>query len=353
MNVVFGGQAGSEAKGKLAGYLVDKYDIKVIAGCLSPNAGHTLIKDGVKVVTHHIPVSLAAARDITKATVVLGPASVINPKVLIEELPQLIAMGFAPNRQLFIDPMATIIEDWHVAWEGDFMIDIGSTAQGVGMARADRVMRRGMVARDVECLHAWISPRPTNEILMDYMYRGHTVMYEMGQGFDLCQFHGVDPVYCTSRNCTPMQAFADAGVPLKYAGDTYAVIRSYPIRVNNRTGSSGPYPSKEITWEKVTQRSGSKEPIAELTTTTKLPRRVFEFSFRQYDRMLRTCDPTHVCLQFVNYLDATIKGTRSEGGVSVWANAISGSTGKLISYVGSGPNHEDMVDRGLDDEPWG
>ena len=352
-NVLYGGQAGSEAKGKMSAFLVDKFDIKVVAGNLSPNAGHTVIKDGKKIVTHHIPVGVAGSKDIANVKVILGPASVINPELLMKELERLESWGF--NREnLFIDSRATIITQSHIRTEEGTMTKIGSTAQGVGEARVDRLMRRGILAKSIPefgCTY------DTTELIHAFLSKGGTILYEMGQGFDLCLEHGVDPIYCTSRNCTPMQALADMGVPAKFLGDVYAVIRPYPIRVNNRDGSSGPYPSKEITWEEVKRRCGAPEEvdITELTTTTKLKRRVFEFSWPQIQRMVDVCDPTYFCLQFANYIDWKQYGRR------VWENwEHSEMDDKLVEfieklikykpvgYIGTGPNHEDMIDMGID-----
>src|SRR3972149_6974752 len=101
MNIVIGAQAGSEAKGKLSGYLVDKFRPEIVAGSLAPNAGHTIIKDGNKYISHHIPVCSV----ISDALIVMGPTSVINPVVFKEELNKL---GIDRSR-LRISSRATII----------------------------------------------------------------------------------------------------------------------------------------------------------------------------------------------------------------------------------------------------
>jgi hypothetical protein len=71
--------------------------------------------------------------------------------------------------------------------------------------------------------------------------------------------------------------------------------------VNNRDGSSGPcYPDQtELAWEDL--------GIApELTTVTKLPRRIFTFSDQQLLEAFWHCGQyykTHLFLNFANYLD--------------------------------------------------
>lgn len=354
MNICFGGQAGSEAKGKLSAFLVDKFDIHDIACCLSPNAGHTAIVNGHKLVTHHIPVGVAGSKDIANVNVVLGPASVINPTLLLKEIEELKEWGFNP-RNLFIDGRAAIITQDHIWNEEGSMTKIGSTAQGVGEARMGKLMRRGIFADSIPELSPFVHLDTTKYINL-LLYYGNTILYEMGQGFDLCLEHGVDPIYCTSRNCTPMQALADMGVPPKFLGDVYAVIRPYPIRVNNRGGSSGPYPSKEITWEEVGKRCGAPKDvdITELTTTTKLKRRVFEFSWKQIKQMVNTCDPTYFCLQFINYLSWSNFGkTKFEElnyETKEFVDRLEKETEIPVAYLGSGPNHESMIDMGVDNE---
>ncbi len=355
INVVFGGQAGSEAKGKLAAYLANKFNITHFAGCLSPNAGHTVIKDGVKFVTHHIPVGVVGCRNITNAHVFIGPAAVINPDTLVGEMVRLRDDAKFNYIQLFIDERATVIQPHHVSNELSSMTTMGSTAQGVGEARVDRIMRRGL--RMIDTPFARATGTVVNEVsrlLMKVLDSGATVLYEMGQGFDLCLDHGVDPVYCTSRNCTPQQALADMGIPARYLGDVYAVIRTYPIRVNNRDGFSGPYPSPEITWEEIRDRCGSNVDITEMTTTTKMRRRVFEFSAERVKRMVEVCDPTHFCVQFANYLDWGIYGSSSIHDLSIYPivdkflQELEVNTDVPVSYVGTGPDHIHMIDTGTD-----
>ena len=350
MNVCYGGQCGSEAKGKLAAYLVDKFDIKVVAGNLSPNAGHTVIKDGMKTVTHHIPVGVMGGHDLSRMMVVLGPASVINPILLIREIEMLKEGGFDPYN-LIIDERAAIITQAHVRSEEGAMTVIGSTAQGVGEARVDKLMRRGITAKTVTVSDDLPIP-DTSQLIRAAMKSHATVMYEMGQGFDLCIDHGIDPVYCTSRNCTPMQALADMGVSAKYLGDVYAVIRPYPIRVNNRDGSSGPYPSKEITWEEVRERCGAHHDITEITTTTKLTRRVFEFAWERIRTMVSVCRPDGFCVNFLNYLNWNDLDVTSADKLSKESTAfikkLEYETGVPVMYGGTGAGHDSMVDFGKD-----
>jgi adenylosuccinate synthase len=76
----------------------------------------------------------------------------------------------------------------------------------------------------------------------------------------------------------------------------YGVCRTFPIRVNNRGGYSGPcyVDQEEINWKDV-----GVEP--ELTTVTKLPRRIFTFSEMQIRDAVRMNGVDQVFLNFANY----------------------------------------------------
>lgn len=351
-NVVIGAQAGSESKGKLAAVLADRFEPRVIAGSFSPNAGHTAYINGEKKVSYHIPVAAAGRRNVE---VLLGPASVIRVPTLLEEIEEL---DINPDN-LSIDPRAVLITDEHIKKEEEKLIGkdgIGSTAQGVGMARCAKLMRGAKVkyAGDEPKLAEFTALGSVSQLMSDALEYGKTVLYEMTQGFDLCLEHGIHRRYCTSRVINPAMALAEMGLPVHWLGHVYGVFRPYPIRVNSRGGDSGPYAeAKEISWEDVTKRSGSKKPIAEITTTTKLPRRVFEFSWKRFERFIEICDPDMLCLQFANYLDAKCYGATSakELGDTVdqYIKSIEARTAVPIAYVGTSP--EAMVDLKVD--RWG
>ncbi len=54
--VVYGGQAGSEGKGAVVGYLARRHEWGAAVCSFGPNSGHTWVgDDGTKVVTHQDP----------------------------------------------------------------------------------------------------------------------------------------------------------------------------------------------------------------------------------------------------------------------------------------------------------
>jgi adenylosuccinate synthase len=353
-NVVMGGQAGSEAKGKLSAFLLDKWRDRVT--CLtmnaSPNAGHTVVRNGVKLVTYHLPAAVAMMDREWKGTrrVLLGPASVINPTILVKELVALGQLGIEID--LGIHPRAAIITPTHVKSENRSMLVIGSTAQGVGEARKEKLMRSSdlVTAGRVDNLEKFLVD--TTAEVHDRLDRGEAILHESTQGFDLCLEHGIHPRYCTSHIINPAAAMGMMGVSPKFLGHVYGVIRPYPIRVNNRTGTSGPYAeAEEITWETVRERCGAPMDITEITTTTKLQRRVFEFCWSRFHRFDQVCRPDFLCLQFANYLDwSCYEDLTLPDKVRAFILEVDTMTdGVGVAYVGTGPDHHHMVDLRADE----
>lgn len=71
VDVIVGGQYGSEGKGNVVSYLAREYDVMVRVG--GPNAGHTVASAQGAYIYHHIP---SGARDV-KAKLLLGPGMTI------------------------------------------------------------------------------------------------------------------------------------------------------------------------------------------------------------------------------------------------------------------------------------
>ena len=79
------------------------------------------------------------------------------------------------------------------------------------------------------------------------------------------------------------------------------VTRTYPIRVG---ATSGPFLSKEISFDIIGKRSGKHIEtlkLAEKTTTTKIDRRVAEFSWTLFRKACDLNSPTDIALTFTDY----------------------------------------------------
>lgn len=352
-NIIIGAQAGSEAKGKLSAFLADHHQPAALFMAASPNAGHTVVINGHKYVTYHLPVS-AVVTD-SSVPIILGPSSLINPSIFAAELAK---CDINPSR-IFIDRRAIVITDAMLESERNKCFsDFGSTLQGIGAARKAKIDRgKGLALVPAYCDQTLGSISGLNfnintpALVNSIMDGGGTIQAEMTQGFDLCLEHGIHPLYCTSKMIHPAAYMAEAGVGPKMVGDIYGVMRPFPIRVNNRTGSSGPYEgSEEITWADVAAECGypgNWEEFAEITTTTKLPRRVFTFSWIRLNRFVEVCRPDYLCLQFANYLDWGDFGRKHWSELSTKTQAFVAEmermSGVKVSHIGTGPEHEHMV----------
>jgi adenylosuccinate synthase len=94
-------------------------------------------------------------------------------------------------------------------------------------------------------------------------------------------------------------------------------------------GNSGPVydDQREISFEDIGQ------PV-ELTTVTKLPRRIFTFSARQIEEAVEYNGVTHVFLNFGNYCQSAEK-LREIAGYII-------NTGARLRYIGMGPAVHDV-----------
>jgi adenylosuccinate synthase len=296
VDVLIGGQYGSEGKGNIVGHIAPEYDLFVRVG--GPNAGHKVYAEPEPEAYFHLPSGSGRA---PKAKLLLGAGAVIYPPKLLDE----ISIHQISVDRLAIDPQAMIIEDADRALEAEALKSISSTAQGVGSATSRKIMGRGKgitplvrLAKDVNELKPYI--RESQELLEKAYLRGDRVLLEGTQGTSLSLHHGEWP-YVTSRDTTISGCLADAGIAPTRVRRVVMVCRTYPIRVG---GPSGPM-TLEIGYEELSKRSGI--PIEQLketekTTTTKRQRRLAEFDWTQFQRSVFLNGPTDIALTFVDYL---------------------------------------------------
>lgn len=341
IDMVLDFQYGSTGKGLIAGWLAKRgtYDTAICA--FATNAGHTYIDSSrdIEVMTQQLPTAITSP---TVKRVLIGPGSAINLDVLRGELTRY--ADHIKGKQILIHPHAAVVEDYHAAYEvADGRTKMGSTAKGVGEAYIER-MRRNPKGSNVICqrvstddpLYGMIA---TPQQYRDALMESEDVIIEGAQGFSLSMYHGQYP-YTTSRDVTPWQVAADCGIPYRWASYVRVIgtLRTMPIRVNNRDGSSGPhYPDQvELDWSDV----GVAE---ELTTVTKLPRRIFTFSQQQLDEAAFHCGgywDTRIFLNFVNYL-------KDEAEIAGLINKINSPTqmnmnNPRVAWMGHGPDDSDV-----------
>ncbi len=233
VDVLIGGQFGSEGKGNIVGHIAPEYDLLVRVG--GPNAGHQVYAEPKPEKYYHLPSGTQRAPN---ARLLLGPGAVIYPKKLLEE----IADHKIDADRLTIDHRAMIITDQDREEEAARFGSISSTAQGVGIASARKMTgrsdykeeREAFLARDCEDLKPYMGS--AREILADAMVSGHRTLLEGTQGTALSLHHGDYP-HVTTRDTTVAGCLADAGIAPSNVRRVIMVCRTYPIRVG---GPSGP-----------------------------------------------------------------------------------------------------------------
>lgn len=295
VDVLVGGQWGSEGKGHVVSYLAPEYDVLVRVG--GPNAGHKVYRDDGAITYHHLP----SGTQECSAKVVIGPGAVIRVPTLLDE----VARCELPADRLFIDPHAMIIEDADIRKENRSLKDIGSTKQGVGVATSRKVLRTAAkppvrLARDVDDLKPYLCE--SRDVLDDAFRREEKVLLEGTQGTGLSLHHGDYP-YVTSRETTVSGCLAEAGIAPSRVRRIIMQIRTYPIRVggNEKSGPMG----IEIGWAEVARRSGHSARRlrkAERTSTTDRLRRVAEFNWTLLRRAASLNGPTDIALSFADYI---------------------------------------------------
>lgn len=348
VDVLVGGQYGSEGKGNIAHYLAPEYDILVRVG--GPNAGHKVYRAGEEPYTfHQLPSGALANSD---ATLVLGAGAVIGLEHLLREISEL-SIQFD---QLVIDPQAMIINADDIVWEKEHLLkEIASTAQGVGSATARKILWRlpetnVRLARDTPALKHYLGD--TVEFFGHALSSGKKIMLEGTQGTSLSLHHGPWP-HVTSRVTTAAGCLAEAGLTARHVRRVLMVCRTYPIRVSNTdTGkTSGPM-SRQLEYEVVAARS--RIPIAELkktemTSTTKRQRRIGEFDWAQLRRSLILNGPTDIALTFADYFgienrDAYRYEQLSEETVR-FIEELEKVSGIPVSMISTAFNDRNIIDR--------
>ena len=135
VDVVVGGQFGSEGKGHICSYIAPEYKVLVRVG--GPNAGHKVFEEPEPYTHRQLP----SGTRFSDAKLLIGPGAVINVETLLKEA----AECDVDETRLSIDPQAIIITDADRVNEQRLVGAIGSTGQGVGAAAVRRKIGRAHV----------------------------------------------------------------------------------------------------------------------------------------------------------------------------------------------------------------
>lgn len=302
VDVLIGGQYGSEGKGNIAFFLAREYDLLMRVG--GPNAGHKVPLPTVY--THRQLPSGTQANE--RAKLLIGPGSTINPTLLQKE----IAECDVDADRLSIDPQAMIIEPGDLEAEQALVETIASTGKGGGHAASRRILGRSgtldipvRLAKDVEELAAYV--RPAREVLDEAYRNGHRILLEGTQGTALSLYHGHYP-YVTSRDTTTNGTLAESGIGPRRLRRVILVTRTFPIRVKNpdTEGLTSGFMSQEIDYEELAARSGVPlEEIKETETSSvsQRSRRIAEFDWDLLRRSVELNGATDIALTFADYID--------------------------------------------------
>jgi adenylosuccinate synthase len=296
VDVVVGGQYGSEGKGHIASFLAREYSVLVRVG--GPNAGHKVYFDGAPYTHHQLP---SGTLRNPSATLVIAPGSVVNPEALLKEAQEC----KVDHRRLCVDPQTMIITEKDRKAEAGLKERISSTGQGVGAASARRILDRGkavILAKDCPALRPFV--RDTWELLERSYKSGARILVEGTQGAGLSLFHGTYP-YVTSRDTTVSGCLSEAGIPATRLRKSIMVCRTYPIRVQSpKGGTSGPL-SQEVDWEQIAKRAKVRVDdirTNERTSTTNRERRVGAFDWALLRKSSGLNGPTDIAITFTDYL---------------------------------------------------
>ena len=280
--VVVGAQWGDEGKGKVVDALASRAELVArFAG--GNNAGHTLVVDGRKIVTHLVPSGCAYPGTLC----VLGAGMVIDPDVFRDEVQTLQAGGMLLGGELRVSLDAHVIFSFHRALDGlredhgRAGAKIGTTRRGIGPAYESKAGRRGVRVRDLfdparlrarlevsrEAVepelrrlggdrHAfdveaelgraagwasWLRPLAcdTGALVDAAIRRGARVLIEGAQGALLDLDHGTYP-FVTSSTTLAGGACAGLGIGPTAIDKVWGITKAYATRVG-----AGPFPSRE------------------------------------------------------------------------------------------------------------
>lgn len=378
-------QFGSTGKGQIAGTIGRKWEPDTVVCANGPNAGHTYqwfagLNTGLenkpnyeKIVHTVTPVTSVLP---TVRNILLGPGAVIDINKLHEEVQA--SYGYFNGKQLIIHPNAAVVTQDHRDREKNF-VGIGSTMKGTAEAVIEKMRRLpgANIAKNwashLENLMAFAGLRVyvSEDAYAQALDSSERLLVEGAQGASLSMHSRFYP-HTTSRDVSVNQIWADCRLPARTQSQRWGhlgevniigVCRTYPIRVANRLNEAGDiigysgncYPDQhEIPWANIGRE-------AELTTVTKLPRRLFTFSTQQILESCRYNGPTSIALTFCDYLPSHNErhpqipdgmltypvgpGEKLSPCVLLLARKIEAAAGCDVNFLSFGPTDTDVYYR--------
>jgi adenylosuccinate synthase len=279
VDLLLGLQWGDEGKGKIVDVLTKNYDI-IARFQGGPNAGHTLVFNGMKHVLHTIPSGIFH-RDVKN---LVGNGVVIDPVIFKKELDKLTDQNVDYRKTLLISRKAHLILPTHrlldaASEASKGKAKIGSTLKGIGPTYMDKTGRNGIRVGDLE-LENWKAKyrqlANKHQAMIDfyniefeydldeleieffkavetlkslefidseeYLHQAQrdqkSVLAEGAQGSLLDIDFGTYP-FVTSSNTTAAGACTGLGVAPNSIKDVFGIFKAYTTRVG-----SGPFPTE-------------------------------------------------------------------------------------------------------------
>lgn len=370
-NVVVDSAWGSSAKGAVSSRLADIFKTENLSTCNFPNAGHTFLNDNVKFISKVLPTgAILRSQSNFIPTLWVGPNSGFELEQFKKELSE---TGYDVGHFLKIHARSIIVTDAHKLAEspvGDkSTLRISSTMSGSGAAFSEKAMRGEAVQLASSVIDGCNDPQEFFELTRIALARGETFLHEVSQGFALGINYGTHYPFCTFRECTPQQSYADFGITPKLVGDVYLNVRSFPIRVGSNFDENGKmigysgdvmYDQKELSWLEVGKNAEMPESEIQIlaekerTTVTKKIRRVFTPSWELLRYSAEFTGATKLVLNFPQYIHWSsygIKGGDSEfkqlhPKVREYVETMENVTNLPVVMIGTGPKHDEFIYRG-------
>jgi len=281
--IVVGAQWGDEGKGKVVDLFTERVGMVVRYGG-GANAGHTLVINGQKLVTHLVPSGVCHPGK----RCVLGDGMVIELQTLLDEIAQCQARGLLAHGELLVGLGAHVILPYHKMLDAlredrgaKTGREIGTTRRGIGPAYEAKAARKGVRIRDLfkparlrELVAANLDelapliahlggtpPRPAeidrwiddalaagralapytgdaSRQVGDAIAGGEHVLFEGAQGCLLDLDHGTYP-YVTSSSTIAAGACQSAGIGPTAIDAVVGITKAYATRVG-----AGPFPTE-------------------------------------------------------------------------------------------------------------
>jgi|SRR5262245_23833713 len=340
--VIGDGQWGSTGKGLIAAHIARTWKPDATVCNFGPNAGHTwVMEEGARVIVKQLPMAIVSE---SVKRVFIGPGAIIDPVLLHKELEKFSL--FLENKELIIHERAAVVLPEHKEQEASKLASISSTFQGTGAALAAKVLREpsGIIGDYAGFKRFCVGTHDYMRMLAE----SEALQIESAQGLELGLNSGSHYPYCTSRDISPQQVYADVLLPVEIEPWRIVTMRTYPIRVGDqyqdgvKVGTSGPVydDHKEISWADL----GVEE---ERTTVTNKVRRVFTWSWANAAKVRQVWKPDYVFLNFMNYLDKNAKGS-NDMDPKCWSfiSNVEQVMGARVRWLGFGPKSSQISELG-------